>query len=139
MKEAGIRFAFAVEGFLDGEIKDSPEFVKYMVRLMGKQDGIEYEQILDYHKCTAEELELFAEPSRETASPLEVYKQGTKKHLFCVNWDKLDNGELSVWGVENDDNYQRWEFVLLPCNYVHKEFGDIGDTVHKNCTASKKA
>ena len=50
----------------------------------------------------------------------------------------METGEFSVWGVDNDENYQRWEFVLLPCNYVHKEFGDVGDTVHDECNSNHK-
>lgn len=46
-----MRVAFGVEGFLDGETKDSPDYVKYLVRLTGKKDGVTYEHILDYHIC----------------------------------------------------------------------------------------
>ena len=123
--------AFSIEGFLDGEIKDDPRYVKYLVRLWGKRDGVRYEHILDYHKCTPAELDLFGEPSRESIAPLNNFKAGDKRYLYCLDWDNLQDGELSVWGVTNDDNYQRWEFVLLPCNYVHAEFGETGDTVHE--------
>lgn len=123
MKEQNLRFAFSVEGFQDGQVKDDPKYVKYLVRNWGKQNGTAYEKIFDHHKCTADELEMFSEPSRESAAPLEHYKKGEDKHLFCIDWDNLDGDEISVWGVENDDNYQRWEFVLLPCNYIHAEFG----------------
>ena len=119
LKEHDISIAFSVEGFLDGEVKDDPAYVKYLVRLYGKQDGEEYERILDYHKCTSDELDNFAEPSKDALAPLAHYKEGKKRHLFCIDEDKLEEGELSVWGIENDDNYQRFEFVLLPCNYVH--------------------
>ena len=43
---------------------------------------------------------------------------------------------MQIFSVTNDDNYQRFEFVLLPCNYVHSEFEDRGDTVHPDCDAN---
>ena len=111
LKQEDLRFAFSVEGFLDGKVKDDPTYVKYLVRLFGKKDGEFYETILDYHVCSAEELDLFAEPSRDTASensrasPLMKYIDNEDKHLFCLDWDHLEDGLISVWGVENDDNY----------------------------------
>ena len=61
--EDKLRVAFGVEGFLDGETKDDPSFVKYMVRNYGKKDGVAYESILDYHVCSADELDKFGTPS----------------------------------------------------------------------------
>ena len=61
--EDSVRVAFGVEGFIDGETKDDPNYVKYLVRSWGKKDGVKYEHILNYHVCTAEELDLFGEPS----------------------------------------------------------------------------
>ena len=55
--------------------------------------------------------------------------------MFCVELGDLAEGELSIYGVENDDNYQRWEFVLLPCNYVHAELGQVGDIIHEKCAS----
>ena len=105
LKQEDLRFAFSVTGFLDNKVKDDPAYVKYLVRLFGKEDGEFYEKILDYHVCSAEELALFAEPSKETAAPLEAFIDNQDRHLFCLDWDGLEDGKLSVWGVENDDNY----------------------------------
>ena len=54
-----MKIAFSVSGFLDEEIKDDPRYVKYLVRLYGKKEGVKYEQILGYHKCLSEELDSF--------------------------------------------------------------------------------
>ena len=137
LKENGLRFAFNVEGYIDRQVKDDPAFVKYLVRTYGKKNGVPREKILNYHKCSNNELDLFAEPSKESAAFLQQYKNGTDRHLFCIEWDQLEDNELRVWGIENDDNYQRFEFALLPCNYIHTELGDIGDTIPQNCTANK--
>ena len=55
--QEGLRVAFGVEGYLDGETKDDPRFVKYLVRIFGKRNGTEYEHKLDYHTCSSEELD----------------------------------------------------------------------------------
>ena len=61
-KEKGIRLAFGIEGFLDKELKDDPRYVKNLVRFWGKKDGVEYEKLLPFHKCTEEDFEQFAPP-----------------------------------------------------------------------------
>ena len=64
------RFAFGVEGYLDGETKYDPRFVKYLVRTVGQKDGVGYDKLLDYHVCTAEELDSYGKPSSTAAFPL---------------------------------------------------------------------
>ena len=137
MNEEDVRVAFGVEGFIDGETKDDPAYVKYLVRMYGKREGVRYERILDYHVCTAEELTLFGDPSHESIGPLEHYKLGGKKRLFCLDHEKMNRGDFSVWGTTNDVNYQRWEFVLLPCNYEHAELGPTGDFTDDRCNRDK--
>ena len=69
----------------------------------------------------------------EAAGILEVYKSSPTRNLYCLDWDKFGD-ELAIWGVEDDEiSYQRFEFVVVPCNYVHTEFGDIGDSVSSEC------
>ena len=131
-----MRLAFGVEGFLDSEIKDDANFVKYMVRLYGKKEGRSYERLLKYHKCSSEELKLFGDPSPESSALLERYKT-EDRYLFCIEWDTVEKGDLAVWGLENDDNYQRWEFVLLPCNYMHAEITVTDDSIEDNCVRNK--
>ena len=61
---------------------------------------------------------------------MEIYKkESPNRHLFCIDWEKFGS-EVAIWGTENDEiSYQRFEYLILPCNYVHAEFGDIGDSV----------
>ena len=69
----------------------------------------------------------------EAAGLLELYKSSPTRNLYCLDWDKFGD-ELSIWGIEEDEiRYQRFEFVVVPCNYVHTEFGDIGDFVSEEC------
>jgi len=134
-KEKNIRFAFGIEGFLDKDLKNDPRYVKSLVRMWGRKAGKSYEIILPYHRCTNEELDSFAPPSRESVGMLESMKKDPDRGLYCMDWDKIGD-DLSVWSVTEDDDYQRWEFVLLPCNYIHAEFNDIGDSVHPECIAN---
>ena len=59
-------------------------------------------------------------------------KKSEARGLFCPDWQQLDD-ELAIWSIEDDDNYQRLELVLLPCNYVHAEFGPTDDYVRPGC------
>jgi len=56
------RFAFGVEGFLDKQFKDDPRFVKPFFRKVWRTGGVEFEKILQFHKCTDDDYEQFAPP-----------------------------------------------------------------------------
>ena len=51
LNEKSFRFAFTIEGYLDRAVKDDPAFVKYIVRVLSRKDGKEYERLLPFHKC----------------------------------------------------------------------------------------
>jgi hypothetical protein len=56
--------------------------------------------------------------------------------LYCVDdWDD----DMFAGGEEEADEYQRLDFVVLPCNYVHEEFGDTGDSISEECIADLAA
>ena len=79
--------------------------MKYVVRMFGKKDGIFYENLLETHTCSAEELEKFGKPAADS-TVIKHYKEAdNNKRLFCIDWDDYNDGTISVWGVENDDNY----------------------------------
>lgn len=58
-----------------------------------------------------------------------------ERGLFCLDWDKLR--DLEIYGSENEDEHQRLEFLMLPCNYLHKGYAE--DTIHPECIADLKS
>ena len=40
-------------------MRDDPRYVKWIIRFFGKDKGVPYEKVIDYHKCTKEELGSF--------------------------------------------------------------------------------
>ena len=63
VRDADMRFAFGVEGWLDRELKDDQRYVKMLVRQFGRLDGKKYERILPHRKCRPEDYEEFAPPA----------------------------------------------------------------------------
>lgn len=57
--------------------------------------------------------------------------------LFCVDWEKQGD-KINIWGVDHNTNYQYIEIVLVPCNYVHSEFGETGDKITPECLADRE-
>lgn len=90
LKAMNLNVAFGVEGFLDEELKDAARYVKYLVRMYGKQDSEPFEKILDYHKCTVDDYDAFEKPSSESASPLERYIRS------AADGDKSERGLLCL-------------------------------------------
>ena len=139
-KEHGLRFAFGIEG-RNRALMDDPRYVKWLVRALYKVGENERaERLLPYHRCTEADFDLFHTPSADSVPLFEAYRSnvGSDRGLYCFDWDKIGD-VLSIWGgSSNDALYQRIEFVLLPCNYIHTQFGDIGDSIHPDCIADRK-
>ena len=55
LTEIGFRMAWSVEGNLDKENKNSSKYVKWLARLLGKENGVWYEKVLPIHKCTEDD------------------------------------------------------------------------------------
>jgi len=103
-RDQGLRFAFAVEGYWDEELKNDPKYVRTMARLVGKRKGVYYEEILNFHLCTDADYAEFAPPSAEGATMLEAIKENPKRGLYCLDWQR-DGDILESWGAENWDEY----------------------------------
>ena len=58
------KFAFAVEGFRDRELKDSTSLLKGIARLRGQKSGKHYDKIIPYHKCTDSDWDHFPPPAQ---------------------------------------------------------------------------
>ena len=102
--------------------------------MWGKKSGVAFEKILPYHRCTQADLAEFAPPTPEAVGMLESMNRSQTRGIFCLDWTKLGD-IVEIWSVEDDENYQRFDFAILPCNYVHWEFGDVGDSVAAGCIA----
>ena len=137
MNDEGFRFAFSAEGYLDNEVKDDPAYVKLIVRSRGRKEEVNYERHIPYHKCNESDWEQFAPPSTGDADSWKRIKDDPKRGFFCLDWD--DNDPFTINGNENNVNYSRLEFILVPCNYVHAEFGETDDFIRDECIANKTA
>ena len=50
--------------------------------------------------------------------------------FFCIEWD--DASPFVIYGREFDENYQRLEAIMTPCNYIHDKLG-ASDEVLDRC------
>ena len=55
--------------------------------------------------------------------------------MLCIDWNDAEL-PINVVGDNDYDNYQRFEAVLVPCNYVNTFFGYNTDFIHPECVAS---
>ena len=66
LNQANYRIAFSFEGEDDDKLKDDPRYVKIIARFWHRKDGIKGEKILNYHKCTEEDLNEFYPVAKES-------------------------------------------------------------------------
>ena len=135
LNDIGFRFAFSVRGYHSQELKDSSKYVKYIVRLFGRKEGKEFERLLPYHKCKSSDWENFTEPSKAYSDSFQVIKDDPKGVMYCIDWEGDDVEPIEIYGNEKNDEYQRVELVLVPCNYLHTHLGYEGDTIAPECIA----
>lgn len=64
-------------------------------------------------------------------------KNDPKRGLMCLDWN--DDEPLLIYGKERNDEYQRIEIVLVPCNYIHTHLGYTGDSIAPECVADLDA
>ena len=53
---------------------------------------------------------------------LSEIKTDLQRDFFCLDWN--DSEPFEIYGSELEDNYQRIEIILTPCNSVKTELGD---------------
>jgi len=51
------------------------------------------------------------------------------RELLCLDDESLRDFE--IYGYDSEPEHQRIEFILLPCNYLHKTWAE--DTIHPEC------
>ena len=91
--------------------------------------------MLSYHKCTDDDYNEFYPIQKQSAATLQDLRNDPERGMLCIDWD-VDDPPVAIKGDEGEDDYQRFEAVLVPCNYVHKTFGDVGDSIHPECEPS---
>ena len=104
--------------------------------MTGRKKGEKFEKLLGYHECSLHELERFPSPAPDSIGLMNHYRKDNNR-LYCL--DHEDANEVEIWGnTNNEDAYARFEFVLVPCNYVHAEIEVTDDKVSDECIADRE-
>ena len=70
------------------------------MRISGRTDGQTREKILDFHNCTAEDLEQFAPPIIDSELLLNKIIDDPDRNLYCFDWEELKD-EMVIYGVSS--------------------------------------
>ena len=134
---APMRIAFGIQGYLDKELKNDEHYVKTFTRLYYLRDGEYGETMIPNRRCRKEDYDLFAPIIENEKAQLKQYRDGDKD-LLCLDWDQV-GGELEIFGnFDVETEYQTFEYLVVPCNYVHAELGPTNDTIPDGCIADRK-
>ena len=135
LNEIGFRFAFSVRGVSGKkDLKDDPRHVKYIVRMDGFKGGEKFDRIIPYHLCTDEDWDKFPPPTKDASVSIAPILSGEYGGMYCLDWeDDIEN--MLIYGNRNNDEYQKIEILLVPCNYLHSK----NDSIPEECEADKDA
>ena len=132
LKQSNFRIAFAVENYYAPFfLKNDPTYVKWLFRQYGKKDSKQYENIIPHHTCTEEDYAEFHPIERQSETLLQSIKDDPERGFICLDWN--GDYDLSIYGDENESDYQRLEVDLVPCNQIKTDIGDLPDGVSPEC------
>ena len=55
--------------------------------------------------------------------------------MYCIDEEFED---LVIYGIWRNSEYQSFDVVLVPCNYLHTDVGYNDDSIHPECIADLK-
>ena len=124
------RMAFSVENFDSREAIFETNYVKWIVRFLEKRGEEFTERRLSTHKCTAEDFKMFYPVSSKDIDEFETLIGDEKRGLMCLDeWED----DYFIGGEYSSPLYQSLDLIMTPCNYIHNEISDWGDTVAPEC------
>ena len=57
LNDVNFRLGFSFRSYNTKELVDDSRYVKWIVRMRGKRNGVDFEDMLPYHKCTDADFE----------------------------------------------------------------------------------
>ncbi len=86
---------------------------------------------MNLHKCTDKDWNEFDEPARGMEDQVLAVKNDPDRGMYCLDQDQMEG--LEIYGDEKNKEHARLELFLLPCNYLHTDWGYTEDTIHPEC------
>ena len=85
--------------------------------------------MIPIHKCKEEDWQEFADAANGVQDQIDLIRDSPKRGMYCVDWPK----DFFLMGNENNKEFQYFEVIMVPCNYLHTEFGYTEDTINPEC------
>ena len=128
--DINFKFAFSAEGYWDEEMKNDKRYVKWMARhWFTNEAGETKNELLGTHKCTKDDLSDFYPVSKQSQETYDKLISDPKRGLLCLDWSQ----NLYLQGYYQDARFSTIDILLLPCNYIHTQYGWEGDTISNEC------
>ena len=75
----------------------------------------------------------FPPPGSAYSDSFSQIKNGEIDGMYCLDWEDDDAEDKLIYGQTKNDEYQRLDIILVPCNYVHSYLGYEGDFISDEC------
>ena len=135
--DTGMHFAYSIMSTGYTKSKLDPRYVKIITRVYTSfANGTATERLIGHHPCTEDDWAKFAPPDKSAEVLLQNAKKSNKITFICLDWER-DSDEINI-GRDKKGSYQRLDFMVTPCNYVHDYMG-YEDTITDECIADETA
>ena len=127
-----MKIAFSLEDYYEPRmLKNDPKYVKWVFRQTTRVAGETFVKTLPFHKCSDEEYAEFYPTERIYELKLQAIRKDPNRGFYCIDWDTTDQ-KSEIWGTEQADDYQRFDLMITPCNYINSD-SETTDTVSDEC------
>lgn len=85
LKEINFRMAFTLENYLTQETTNDPRYIRWIVRMYGRNNGEWYEDILPFHKCTEEDFKEFSKIDQLSIAAFREMLNKENRGFYCLD------------------------------------------------------
>ena len=128
LNDINFKFAWSVENYYEEKRKNDSRFVKTLVTLEKKVNGVRTTRILPFHDCSNSDFDSFYSVNEKSRGPLQNIQNDKDRGFYC-----LDNGpDLTVSG-DSPGDFQVIEIQFLPCNVIFEDSYGFKSLVSSEC------
>ena len=84
--------------------------------------------MMDVHRCTEDDMSQFYPVSTIWTSSYERRTVDGLLQSFCVDWN-----EVGIQNKGSAADYEKFEVIFAPCNYMHSSIGHEDEPVAEEC------
>ena len=90
LNDLNYKVAVSFEGYRDRKLKSDTKYVRWIFRMAGYDEGLQFEKILPHHKCTDDDYDSFYTINPTQKSTLDAMRNDPERGFYCIDLNQVD-------------------------------------------------